>query len=104
MSFADTLVIVKYNKTLKALPFPLYESIQLLMRALCVFTENYICHWTLILSSICIVSKQQLLLKTDNKQVLMFYHLKTRGRVQGFFQGGREAFAPLGFALLSLGN
>ena len=28
--FADTLVSVKYNKTLKALP--LYESIQLLMR------------------------------------------------------------------------
>ena len=31
--FADTLVSVKYNETLKALPLRLYESIQLLMRA-----------------------------------------------------------------------
>ena len=30
--FADTLVSVKYNKTLKTLPLRLYESIQLLMR------------------------------------------------------------------------
>ena len=32
--FADTSVSVKYNKTLKTLPLPLYESIQLLMRVL----------------------------------------------------------------------
>jgi len=32
--FADTLVSVKYNKTLKTLPLSLYESIQLLMRVL----------------------------------------------------------------------
>ena len=31
---ADTLVSVKYNKTLKTLPLCLYESIQLLMRVL----------------------------------------------------------------------
>ena len=32
--FGDTLLSVKYNKTLKALLLPLYESIQLLMRVL----------------------------------------------------------------------
>ena len=32
--FVDTLVSVKYNKTLKTLPVRLYESIQLLMRVL----------------------------------------------------------------------
>ena len=30
--FDDTLVSVKYNKTLKTLPLCLYESMQLLMR------------------------------------------------------------------------
>ena len=38
--FVDTLVSVKYNKTLKTLQLPLYESIQHLMSYKCLLTNR----------------------------------------------------------------
>ena len=52
--FVDTLLSVKYNKTLKTLPLRLYESIHesLVTNIALGFASCYICHSTLISSCI----------------------------------------------------